>query len=68
MTLKEAIKELDIATDENIFVSLYGKPDSKAVYVVQDVAAKLLKHDVKLIQKNHGGVDYGYKCYHFILT
>lgn len=67
MKLKEAIAELELAPDVDIFISIYGKPESEIVCQVQDVDAKFLKQKVKVIQKNHGGIEYNYGCYKFIL-
>lgn len=67
MKLKDAINELGLAPNEDIFVHIYGKNEDDIIYKVQDVDSKLLKRIVKVVHKNYGGIEYNYRCYRFIL-
>lgn len=68
MKLREAIKLLDLLPDEEIFIHIYQKNDfANGLIAVKDVSKKDLKRETINIQRNHGGTEYGYCHYQFIV-
>lgn len=67
VSLKKAIKELNLKPDDTIFIHRYKKTNEDLPVSVKDVDSKLLSKDVKVIMKNYGGIDYNYSCYKFVL-
>lgn len=63
--LKEIIKDLELNDDDDVVIHLYGNDD--VITEVGNIDCKLLNKKIKLIQKNAGGTEYGYKLYRFIL-
>lgn len=63
--LKEIIEEFDFNDDDEVIIHLYGNVD--VITEVGNIDCKLLNKKIKLIQKNAGGTEYGYKLYRFIL-
>ena len=63
--LKKVIKELDLKNDDKVVIHIYGQQDQ--VVDVGDIENKVLNKKVDIVQKNAGGIEYGYKLYKFIL-
>lgn len=65
MKLKAAIEELGLSDEDTIFIYLQGKIDNGMK--VSEVTPSILNKSVRVIHKNFGGQEYGYRCYRFIL-
>ena len=67
MKLRQAIKEMDLAKDDAVFIHTYGKDDGGEPVAVSDISSTSLRKEVILVQPNHGGQEYGYRLYKFIV-
>lgn len=65
--LKDAIEMLDLQGEDYVFIYIYNKKEDVQATLVKEIEKKLLSRVVKVIMPNHGGVDYNYSCYKFVL-
>ena len=66
-TLRSVIKDMDLPQDAEVYVHVYGNADDAGPIPVSNIAPALLKKKVMVVQPNHGGQEYGYRLYKFIV-
>ena len=68
VTLKMALKEMQLKPNEEVLVYTYGKrgSDSKPL-TIENIPTKLLKKEVMLIQPHQGGIEHEYSLYKFVV-
>ena len=66
-SLREMIKFMKLKDDDEILIHLYSKQITHGPVCVKDIEAPLLKKKIKVVQPRHGGKEYNYNLWMFIV-